>query len=239
VEQHQLRSRIADNFGRIRAQIDNASQGRQVTLVCVTKYAELPSVEALLEAGATALGENRLPAGGERFEALRAAGYHFDRHLLGPPQSRKLKLVPGSFDMLQALDGMDSAEQLSALCVAAVETLDVLLQVNIGAEPQKHGLTPAELDAASETVASRCPGLSLRGLMAIPPGPAFYGSAIEFERGTRECFRQMRGLFDRISAQRHSPQWDTLSLGMSHDYSWAIAEGATMVRIGSALFEGV
>jgi uncharacterized pyridoxal phosphate-containing UPF0001 family protein len=113
------------------------------------------------------------------------------------------------------------------------------MQVNIGEEAQKHGFSA---DAALEQAAalSRLGGLRMRGLMSIPPGPQAYGSAIEFERATRGYFEQMRRLFDRIAAVENlSAGWDTLSLGMSQDYLWAVQAGATMVRIGSALFEGM
>jgi uncharacterized pyridoxal phosphate-containing UPF0001 family protein len=112
--------------------------------------------------------------------------------------------------------------------------------VNIGEEPQKHGFVPSDLDAAVSQRTAECPNLSLRGLMVIPPGPQAYLTQSEFERGSRRHFERMSSLFARIgSVENRSAGWDTLSMGMSQDYLWAVEAGATMVRIGSALFEGM
>jgi pyridoxal phosphate enzyme (YggS family) len=235
-----LRRRVAENYARVQDGIANAAKGRAVTLVCVTKYAQDQWVDALLDAGATNLAENILPRGAERFDGLYAAGWRFTRHLIGAQQSRKLRMIPGHFDWLQALDRMDSAIALDG-CIAETSTaLEVVVQVNIAREESKHGFLPEEAEEACARTLERCPRLSLRGLMAIPPWPSAYISAAEFERGTRMHFRQMYELFARIRSNHPgAPRLDTLSLGMSQDYVWAIEEGATMVRVGSALFEGL
>jgi PLP dependent protein len=235
-----LKRRVADNLARVQANIAAAAQSREITLVCVTKYAEPFWMEALLEAGATDLAENLLPRAGERFSSLYDSGYRFTRHLIGAQQSRKLALIPGRFDWLQALDRMDSAQALAGYLSSAKATLEVLLQVNIAREEQKHGFMPEEIDDIFGSLCERFRVLRLRGLMAIPPGPAIYSSDTAFERETRIHFRQTYELFAKI--RRNYPnaaEWNTLSLGMSQDYTWAIAEGATMVRVGSALFEGL
>jgi PLP dependent protein len=234
------RRRVAENYARVRAAIADAAPGRAVTMVCVTKYAQDEWVESLLDVGATDLAENRLPDGAVRFDDLYASGRRFSRHLVGAQQSRKLKLIPGHFDWLQALDRMDSALALAGYLAESSITLEVLLQVNIAREESKHGFMPEEVEDACALTLERYPQLSLRGLMAIPPSPSAYISRAEFERGSRMHFRQMYELFARIRNNHPSaPQLDTLSLGMSQDYVWAIEEGATMVRVGSALFEGL
>lgn len=231
---------VQRNYDLVTGKIAAAAAGRPVQLICVTKYAQMPWVEALLSCGAENLAENRLPDGLDRFEALRANGYSFASHLIGPQQSRKLKLIPGNFDWYQALDSVEAAGKLQELTSETQQMLQVLLQVNIAAEPQKHGVSPEEAVGSCGTVLEQCPALRLRGIMAIPPWPDAYAGPTEFERGTRAYFRQMKGLFDKISSYyRDRSEFDTLSLGMSQDFTWAIEEGATMVRVGSALFEGL
>jgi pyridoxal phosphate enzyme (YggS family) len=235
-----LRRRAAENLSSVQAQIDAASQGRSVALVCVTKYAQDEWVRALIEAGAENLAENLLPRAAERFDELWAEGYRFRRHLIGPPQSRKVKQIPGHFDMVQAVDRLKIARLLNELQAERGEQLDVLLQVNISREPQKHGVAPEETAEAYGAIREQCPALTLRGLMAVPPWPDAYPDMAEFEAGTREFFRQMSRLFAKMrELYRGTPEVDTLSLGMSLDYVWAVEEGATMVRVGSALFEGL
>jgi pyridoxal phosphate enzyme (YggS family) len=233
-------SQIRDNFERVSGIIADTAAGRPVQLICVTKYAQLPWIEDLLVAGATHLAENRLPDAADRFAELRAQGRQFTAHLIGPQQSRKIRQIPGHFDWFQALDSQKAAAELAKRIEGEERKLDVLLQVNIAEEPQKHGVEP---DAADETfgrILEEYPAVSLRGIMAIPPWPAAYSGAADFECGTRGYFRQMKALFDRISSHyRGRACVDTLSLGMSQDYVWAIEEGATMVRVGSALFDGL
>lgn len=239
-------ARISSNLAAVRQRIDAAAGGRAVRLVCVTKYAEPEWVRALLDVGATELGESRLPEGLERFDQLRAEGRRFTAHLIGPLQSRKAPLA-ARCDLFQALERGDIAERLSVAVgpseakasevVADPPRLDVLVQVNIGGERQKHGVAPEQLDVFVANLAGTAPVLRLCGLMCIPPGPDAYTSAQLWESGTRASFRQMRGIFDRIAAS--FADMDTLSMGMSQDFAWAIEEGSTMVRVGSALFDGL
>jgi PLP dependent protein len=240
MDQAALTRRIAENLAGVQARIDDAAQGREVTLCCVTKYAQTPWVEALLEAGASHLAENLLPNACERFTALRDGGYSFTRHLIGAQQSRKLKLVPGQFDVFQAVDRLKTAELLQQELVAQGAGLDVLIEVNIAREAQKHGVLESELPELLEMIETRGQAMRLRGLMAVPPWPQAYPSAAEYEQGTRRCFQELKRLFDTIGGKlRSAALWDSLSMGMSQDFTWAIAEGATIVRVGSALFEGL
>lgn len=242
MQPEQLRQRISENLERVRGQIDACAGGRRIRLVCVTKYARLEWVEALLEGGAEELGENLLPNAAERFAALKDSGFIFTAHLIGAQQSRKLRLIPGSFDMYQALDSREDADELQRR-LSEGQSLDVLLQVNVGNEQQKRGALPEQLDELLAHISTYCPGLGLRGLMAIPPGPQAYADAASFAAGSRRHFAAMRELFDRINRLNRPgvgvPAWDTLSMGMSQDFELAIAEGANMVRLGSALFEGL
>ena len=240
-----IRSTVAANFVRVMemiaaAELRGGGAPAGTELICVTKYAQMEWIEALLEAGAANLAENLLPQAADRFDELRGTYHSFRRHLIGPPQSRKIKLIPGHFEMVQAVDRLKVADILNEECTNAGQELDVLLQVNIAGEEQKHGVAPEEAPEAFGFIAENCPALHLRGLMAVPPWPNAYDSEQEFERETRKYFTLMKELFDRIAGSYPAvPDVDTLSLGMSQDFTWAIEEGATMVRVGSLLFEGL
>lgn len=236
------KQQIAANLARVLNTIDSAAQGRDVQLGCVTKYASDSNVRHLLAAGARHIAENLLPRAAERMDQFQSEGFSFTRHLIGPPQSRKIPLIPSSFDLVHAVD----REKVVRILASEQEKqfpgqrLDILLQVNIGREKQKHGFAPDRIDEAAAQVVEEFPALRLRGVMAVPPWPDAYGSDLEFERETRRYFVRMREIFDKIRARYPGePAIDTLSLGMSQDYVWAVEEGATMVRVGSALFEGV
>jgi len=232
--------RVAANLAAVQDNIARAAAGRDITLVCVTKYATNEWVQALLDAGATDLAENLLPRAAERFDQLWATGRRFTRHLIGAPQSRKIKLIPGHFDWVQAVDRLKTALKLNEYLAEREERLRVLLEINIAREEQKAGVLPEETAEVFSQIREQCPQLELRGLMGIPPWPDAYPGMPEFERSTREYFRQIRQLFAKMRELfPDAPDVDTLSLGMSQDYVWAIEEGATMVRVGSALFEGL
>jgi pyridoxal phosphate enzyme (YggS family) len=236
----QLEHQVKRNYDLVMRKMAGAAAGHAVQLICVTKYASMPWIEALLSCGAVNIAENRLPDAVDRFADLRGRGYSFTAHLIGAQQSRKLKLIPGNFDWFQALDSLGAATRLDELMSESRRGLQVLLQVNIGKEPQKHGVEPEAAEETCARIMEDCPALNLRGIMAIPPWPDSYASGAEFEGGTRAYFRQMKGLFDKISSYyKDCGEFDTLSLGMSQDYVWAIEEGATMVRVGTALFEGL
>jgi pyridoxal phosphate enzyme (YggS family) len=238
----EIHGRVAQNFADVQGQVSDASGragGTDVTLVCVTKYAEDEWVRALLQVGATDLAENYLPRAAERFEALYSGGFRFCRHLIGPPQSRKVKFIPGNFDMVQAIDRIKIARLLDDCLASHEQQMDVLLQVNIAEEEQKHGVLPDAVEASIAWIIDNCSKLRLRGLMAVPPWPDAYANQLEFERGSRLYFRHMRELFDKMNRIFPAAKLDTLSLGMSQDYTWAIEEGATAVRVGSALYAGL
>jgi pyridoxal phosphate enzyme (YggS family) len=175
-------------------------------------------------AGQRAFGENYVQEALTKIEALQPLGLEW--HLIGHLQSNKAKEAATAFDWVQTVDRAKLVEALARHRRADAAPLNVLVQVNIDDEASKHGCRPDEVPALAEAIAAQ-PRLRLRGLMAIPapdPDPA----------RRRAAFRAMSALFDATAA-RH-PGLDTLSMGMSDDYVDAIEEGATMVRIGSALF---
>jgi pyridoxal phosphate enzyme (YggS family) len=232
--------RLHSNLQRIREAVDKAAQGRVIRLVCVTKYASERLFDLLLETGVEEIGESHFPQAAQRYERIRTAGRSCICHLIGAQQSRKVKQIPGACDVFQALDRLKTAEMLNAELVSRNQQLPVLLEVNVDAEPQKHGFDLAALESAVSGISQNCPQLLLQGLMALPRARAANDSTDDWEMRTRMSFGQMRTMFDKIEARfPELTEWSTLSMGMSQDYAWAIAEGSTMVRIGSALFAGL
>ena len=233
-----LQAQLRYNLQAVRSSIETASGDQAVTLVCVTKYVPFEHAAALVEAGAEHLGENLLPQASDRFNGLRRQGLTFTGHMLGPLQSRRVRLCAETCDFHQALERPEIARKLDAELSLLKRSMDVLIQVDVSDEGSKHGIKAASLDSFMEQMAPLT-RLRLRGLMCIPPAPSCFASSRVYEAQTRNSFRQMARLFARMQAGYPELPIDTLSMGMSGDYRWAIEEGATMVRIGRALFEGL
>ncbi len=193
-------------------------------LLAVSKTRDADAIAAMAAAGQRAFGENYVQEALPKIEALRGLGLEW--HLIGHLQSNKADAAARAFDWVQTVDRDKLVDALARHRPAAHPPLNALIQVNIDDEAGKHGCRPDQVEALAAAIAGR-PTLRLRGLMAIPaPDP-------DMAR-RRAAFRAMSALFDATAA-RH-PGMDTLSMGMSEDYVEAIEEGATMVRIGSALF---
>ncbi len=218
--------RLRANLGAVRARIEAACRraGRDpgtVTLVAVTKSVGVPVVEALLELGQRDLGENRAVEGAERVAGLRRpATWHF----IGRLQTNKARKVLEAFQVLHSLDRHDLAGELEKRLSASGRVLPVYVQANVSGEASKSGWSPPELPDALARVREACPHLRVEGLMTMAPeGPA--GSA-------RPHFRALREAAGRLGL-------GGLSMGMSGDFEEAVEEGATIVRVGTALFEGL
>ena len=199
-------------------------------LLAVSKTQTADAVARVAEAlrartiSPVAMGENYVKETLAKQPAL--AGLGIEWHLIGHLQSNKAREAAAAFDWVQTVDRIKLVEALAKHRAPGQAPLNVLIQVNIDDESSKHGCRPEEIDALADAIAAQ-PQLALRGLMAIPaPDP-------DMDR-RRAAFQRMRMLFDALAARQ--PGVDTLSMGMSEDYALAIAEGATMVRIGSALF---
>ena len=200
-------------------------------LLAVSKFQDATAV-AELAAAWRRERPGEVPAFGENYvQEAQAKQAELDDpalewHLIGHLQSNKAALAARSFDWVQTLDRPKLVPALAAARDPALPPLNVLLQVNVDAEAGKHGCRPEDIPALADAVALQ-PRLALRGLMAIP-------AAFPEPERRRDSFRRMRVLFHALR-ERH-PGCDTLSMGMSADAELAIAEGATMVRIGTALF---
>lgn len=215
-------------FNGILQRIENASgqAGRPVParLLAVSKTKPAEAVRALATLGQRAFGENYVQEAMGKQAAL--ADLVLEWHLIGHLQSNKADLAARAFDWVQTVDSARLATALARHRPEALEPLNVLIQVNIDDEAGKHGCRPQEIAPLAAAIADQ-PRLRLRGLMAIPaPEP-------DMTR-RRAAFRAMAAQFDAL--RTNHPDLDTLSMGMSEDFLAAIEEGATMVRVGSALF---
>ena len=200
-----------------------------VTLVAVSKTFPAEAVLALARCGQRHFGENYLQEALAKIEAVRAAAPRLPPvwHFVGPIQSNKTRPIAEHFDWVQSVERLKIAQRLSEQRPAHLPPLNVLLQVNISGEASKSGVAPGELPALARAVAA-LPRLRLRGLMAVP-------EPTDDPQRQRAPLAAMKALFDEQRAAGFA-DWDTLSMGMSADLEAAIGQGATMVRVGTALF---
>ena len=222
---------IAVKLRQVRERIDAACVAAQrpvqsVTLLAVSKTFDALAVRQAHAAGQRAFGENHVQEALAKIAALAELRPAVEWHLIGPLQGNKTREVAAAFDWVHSVDRLKIAERLSAQRPAHLRPLQVCLQVNISAEASKSGVAPAEVAALAHAVAG-LPRLRLRGLMAVP-APAAGASA------QRAPHRALRELLEALRADGLA--LDTLSIGMSDDLEAAIAEGATLVRVGTAIF---
>ncbi|OJW95300.1 YggS family pyridoxal phosphate-dependent enzyme [Thiobacillus sp. 65-1402] len=219
----------AERLHAVQARIAEAAAeaGRAPAAVCllaVSKTFDAAAVRAMAACGQREFGENYLQEALEKQAALRDLPLIW--HFIGPIQSNKTRAIAENFSWAHGIDRLKIAERLSAQRPPALPPLQVCIEVNVSGETSKGGVAPAELPALADAV-SKLPGLRLRGLMAIPAPASDMGAQ-------RAAFRQVREALDALIARGHA--LDTLSMGMSADLEAAIREGATIVRIGTALF---
>lgn len=222
---------IADNIQQVHERVARACAQagrpvRSVTLLVVGKTFGPEAVREAVAAGEHRFGENYVLEGVEKIAALGDLRERLEWHLIGPLQSNKTRVVAEQFDWVHSVDRLKIAQRLSEQRPAHRAPLQVCLQVNISGEPSKSGLRPDEVPELAHAVAA-LPGLNLRGLMAIPEPAADFAAQ-------RAPHRALRELLARLQASGLA--LDTLSMGMSADLEAAIAEGATLVRVGSAIF---
>lgn len=223
---------ISSNLSQIRAQIEQAARkaGRNpdtVKLVAVSKFVAVDRIQEALSCNQTLFGENYLQEAAEKIAAIgNGARWHFIGHL----QSNKAKQAVALFDMVETVDRLKIAKALDAQAKSQGKTLSILIQVNIGREPQKSGVLPEEARQLLQAI-RRETDLQVCGLMTMPP---FFDAP----QRSRPFFRALRELADTLATHQlfaDNTQVE-LSMGMSGDYQVAIEEGATIVRVGTALF---
>lgn len=203
-----------------------------VKLVVVTKAQPLEVVRATIEAGAKILGENYAEEGVMKIQSLREFSA-VEWHMIGHVQSRKAQLVAGNFNLMHSLDSLKLARRLDRFCGEAGRNLPVLLEFNVSGEESKGGWSAWDetrwselLDELSQVIA--LPNLSVRGLMAMPP----LGDTADF---SRPFFQRLRRLQEFLAAQFPQADVSELSMGTSFDHEAAVEEGATFVRVGTAI----
>jgi pyridoxal phosphate enzyme (YggS family) len=221
---------LSENLARVRDQIAQviAAEGaaHDVRIVAVTKGHGPETARAAVAVGLADLGENRVQEGLAKVEALHGLDARW--HLIGHLQTNKAKYVPGAFAVVHSVDSARVAKALGRAveCGSAGAQLDVLLQVNVAGEEQKSGCAPEQAGEIAGVVAA-LPRLTLRGLMTMAP-------LTDDERVQRRTFRALRRLREEL--ERQGLALPELSMGMSGDFRAAVAEGATLLRLGTVLF---
>jgi pyridoxal phosphate enzyme (YggS family) len=224
---------VKDNLALVQQQITQAAiqSGRtpeEIRLIAVSKTKPVALIKEALEAKQTAFGENRIQEALGKIEVLSNSP-EVEWHLIGHLQKNKVKFCPGKFQWIHSLESIELAEKLEARCAFAKEKINVLIQVNLSREESKSGLQ--EWDDISRLAESISAGqwLKFRGLMTIP-APNLG------ELKTRKIYEQIRMWRDKLRNELDSAEITELSMGMTADYHWAIQEGATMIRVGTAIF---
>ncbi len=219
---------IAANLQAVRNRVREAAQAagrpeRDILLLAVSKTWPVGAVHEAWDAGLREFGENYAQEGVQKVAELGKSGAIW--HFIGPVQSNKTRLITANFDWVHTVDRLKIAQRLSS-AREGKSPLAVCVQVNVSGEASKSGIAPEALAELAHAVAA-LPNLHLRGLMAIPEPLADHAAQ-------RRPLRRLRELKDELVAQ--GLKLDTLSMGMSHDLEAAIAEGATIVRVGTAIF---
>lgn len=228
--EHQIHERLQRVWERIRAACARAGRDpAQVRVAGITKGFPAEVAAAAVRAGLRDLGENRVQEARAKIPQVQAlaGGFSVRWHLVGHLQRNKARWAVQLFDWVHSVDSPELAHELSRRATSAARTLKVLVEVNVAGEPTKHGATPERAGQLVE-LASYLPGLHVRGLMTVAPQS-------RDPKEVRWVFRELRELRDRIRLER-GLELPELSMGMTEDYEVAVEEGATLVRLGRALF---
>ena len=223
---------VMGNIQRVNEEIVRACcrSGRNpegIKLLAVTKTVDVDLFMKALRAGVTCFGENRVQEGISK--RLQLAGQVFEFHLVGPLQRNKVSKAVDCFDWIETIDSVELAQRIDKACASRGKLMNALIQVNIANEPSKSGIEAEHVADLVERVQTMR-NLSVRGLMAIPP-------YFQHPEEVRPFFRRLKELLDRLKTKLSCDAvFGELSMGMSHDFPVAIEEGATIVRIGTAIF---
>jgi PLP dependent protein len=232
VNNSDLVQRIARNLAAVRARMDAAARSASrdpstIRLVAVSKTFGLDHIRAAVSAGQRDFGENKVQEGLQKIDETRSLGLQW--HLIGHLQSNKAKRAAASFSWIQSIDSADLLARVDRYAIDEGTAPDALVQVDLAGESTKFGAPASELDRLFETAAA-CQAVRVVGLMLLPPWS-------EDPEVTRPWFQRLRNVRDDLAARGVAPRLlSELSMGMSHDFEVAIEEGATMVRVGTAIF---
>lgn len=231
LDEQRLKS-VEENYKRILNNVKETAvkSGRNendVRLMCVTKTVEAPYINKVLECGADLIGENRVQEFLGKKDDLKLDGV--EKHLIGNLQTNKVRQIVGQVDMIESVSSVKLAKEISKVSQKLNVTTDCLVEVNIGKEESKSGVYIEELEETLVQIAEM-PGICIKGLMTIPP-------VCENESRARKFFERMHQSFIDIRDKKlDNVSMQILSMGMSGDYEAAIAEGSSIVRVGSAIF---
>ncbi len=223
---------IAENLENVFTRLERAARkaGRdpgEVTLVAASKTVEPKRIKEAISAGARVFGENYVQEAKEKIEKTKRKPVKW--HFIGHLQKNKAKAAVEMFDMIETIDSIELAREISKKAKTAKKEVDVLIEVNIAKERSKSGVTPKQTERLAKQIAA-LENLKLRGLMAIPP-------IAENPEATRPYFITLRRIAERINKERIDGVFlHELSMGMSNDFEVAVEEGATIVRVGTAIF---
>ena len=229
-----MAAEIAANLADVRTRLAAAARraGRQpddVRLVAVSKTQPFAAIAAAWAAGQREFGENRLEELWGKVAIAQAQGMDaIGWHMIGTIQSRKTADAVGPFALIHSVDRAKIAERLSRDATARSQIMDILLEVNVSGESTKHGFTADDVVQAAPALAA-LPGIRIQGLMTMAP-------LADDANTARPVFRRLRQLRDFLAEQYVQIEWRHLSMGMTNDFEVAVEEGATIVRIGSAIF---
>ena len=225
-------SYLDENYKRVTSEIEEAAirAGRspeEIRLMAVTKTVDPLRINRMISLGADLIGENKVQELLSKLEFLDKE--NAEMHIIGHLQSNKVRKIISTVSMIQSVDSVSLAKEISRQAVMNELTMDCLLEVNIGGEDSKSGISPDDLFELSSEI-TELPGIRLRGLMCIPP-------VCDSEGAVRKYFEQTRRLFEDMRSRLYNKEEITvLSMGMSSDFVPAVLEGSTLVRVGSALF---
>ncbi|NIN65083.1 MAG: YggS family pyridoxal phosphate-dependent enzyme [Anaerolineae bacterium] len=232
-----LQTNLAHVKGRIAAAATRVGRDPdEITLVAVTKTFAPEIIQGAWNAGLREFGENRLQEAEPKITLLREKGLDLNWHMVGHLQRNKVKKAIGLFDIIQSVDSVRLAREISRRCRAKGTSMPMLLEVNVSGESSKYGFRVQEanseqedqfLDAVEQM--AELPHLDVQGLMTMAPLDAP-------EEVLRSCFRSLRTLFEKLKEDFPELKWRHLSMGMTDDFEVAIEEGATMIRVGRAIF---
>lgn len=220
--------RLAEIHKNIDASLKKAGRSDKVDVVAVSKYYPADAIKDAYEQGHRVFGESRVQDANEKVEILKELK-ELEFHFIGHLQTNKVKYLGSNFSLIHSVDSERLAEELDKYFGKIGRIQDILVQVNIADDPDKSGVSGDGAEALCDRI-SQMPNLRIRGLMMIPP-------LTDEEEKNRKYFAAMKELFDRLSVGKEYTM-EILSMGMSDDYTIAVEEGSTMVRIGTALFSG-
>ena len=235
-------STISENIKTVRSRIAAAAErsGRDekdIELICVTKTRTVEEIKEAIEAGVVQLGENRVQELMEKYDKIQDIANTMHKkpnimwNLIGHLQRNKIKYVAGKVALIHSVDSFKLAEEINARQSKIGEPSHVLIQLNAGDESQKSGVSFDDCEALADLIDESLPYVQLNGLMVVVP-------LVDNPEDVRGYFRDAKKMFDKLAAKRldGNKGFRHLSMGMTHDFEVAVEEGATMVRVGTAIF---